>query len=100
LVRNFHEPAEVLTSGRVLPIRRIFHAKFNDAPNVTTAIQHPLDADAPAVPELPFSQLSGEFAASLANPLPNRIGQRRMFALYSFVDQGIKFAGVRRLASL
>jgi hypothetical protein len=157
----------------LLPIRRIFHAKFNDARNITTAIQHPLNADALLIREivnqkirsaddpkpqgsvpggplgmrtskrmlakelcgflrqlekslsrlwalsdknagenaikvalrpgtdpdfhLPFSQFLSEFPPSLANPLPNRTGQREMFAVYSFVDKGIKFVGVRRL---
>ncbi len=35
------------------------------------------------------------FPPSVANPLPNRIGQRDMFALYSFVNQGVKPVGVR-----
>jgi hypothetical protein len=155
-----------------LPIRRVFPAKFDDARNITTAIQHPLNADPLFIREienqkirstddpkpqgsvtggppgmrtsqrmldkeprsfpcqlkksvsrlwalpdgnagenaikvasragadpgfhLPFSQLPGEFPPPLANPLPNRIGQRKMFAPYSFVDQDIKFVGVRR----
>ena len=45
---------------------------------------------------LPFSELLSEFLAPLANPVPNRIGQREMFTVYSFVDQGIKFVGIRR----
>lgn len=157
---------------RLLPIRRIFHANFNDAGNIATAIQHPLNADplfirqivnqkirsaddpksqgsVPGSPpgmrtrqrmlgkepcgflrqfekslgrlwalsdgnigenaikvalrpgadsgfHLPFSELLSEFLASLADSLPNRIGQREMFAVYSFVDQGIKFVGIRR----
>jgi hypothetical protein len=35
---------------------------------------------------LPFSQLPSQFPTSLANPLPDRIGKRVMFALYPFVD--------------
>jgi len=43
-----------------------------------------------------FSQAPGKFSPPFTNPLPNRIGKRDMFALYSFVDQGVEFAGVRR----
>jgi hypothetical protein len=152
--------------------RRVFHAKLNDARDITTAIKHPLDADpgfirqivnqktrfadhpkpqgsVPGSPprmrtrqrmsdeelcgflrhleesvsrlwalsngdagenaievtlrpgtdpgiHLPFPHMPGQFSPPLANPLPNRIGEREMFALYSIVDQGVKIVGVRR----
>jgi len=48
---------------------------------------------------LRFSQFPGEFLPSMANPCPNRIGQREMLAPYPFVYQGVEFPGVRRFVS-
>ena len=52
-----------------------------------------LDAHVVFTPDLPFLSFPGEFPASLTNSCPKPYSVKRdMFALYSLVDQGIKFA--------
>ena len=48
----------------------------------------------------PLFPLPSEFSAPLTNPCPHRIGKRRVFAVYSFLNQGVKFVRVRRLVGL